>query len=71
MTRAQKFIKLFDNGMRKSEAARVFNSSRNAIELWLKWQNHNKKPKYQSQDLSWLGSSRLTAGDLWQRRSGI
>jgi transposase len=36
MTRAQKFIKIFDNGMRKSEAARVFNLSRNNIDLWLK-----------------------------------
>lgn len=32
----QKVIKAIDKGMRKSEAARVFNVSRNTIDLWLK-----------------------------------
>lgn len=32
----QKVIKALGNGMRKSEAARVFNLSRNTIDLWLK-----------------------------------
>ena len=32
----QKVIEAIDKGMRKSEAARVFNVSRNTIDLWLK-----------------------------------
>lgn len=32
----QKVIEALDKGMRKSEAARMFNLSRNTIDLWLK-----------------------------------
>jgi transposase len=32
----QKVIEAIDRGMRKSEAAKVFNISRNTIDLWLK-----------------------------------
>lgn len=32
----QKVIKAIDKGMRKSVAARLFNMSRNTIDLWLK-----------------------------------
>lgn len=72
----RKVIQAIDNGMRKSEASRVFGLSRNTIDLWLKrrettheFQAHTgyqKGSRHKITDWDWFGEFALAHGELTQ-----